>query len=374
MSEQGREIGARVTAHASASGDAEADLLALGQRRRYASLFLLLAAITVGGVLLSLSWSSVSIPVGQVLTILFGGEADKSTWRVIVMDIRLPRIITAMAVGIGLGLAGLQIQTVFRNPLASPFTLGISSGGSLGVALVILVGPATLFFGATGGGVLNNLGVVFGAAIGAAGVMALMLVIASRVQDMVIVLLLGVVIGALVSGIVTILIFFADEQRTREFVEWGLGSFNRVRWDEMPFFTLAIAFGVLLATFRMKQLNALLLGENYARSMGLNVRTARITILASASLMSGAIVAYAGPISFLGIAVPHIARGIFRTSDHRMLVPGTLLVGAIIGLACGLLAEMPNSNLNLPINAATALFGAPVAIWVLLKTRRGYST
>lgn len=366
MSERSRQLDAGQPGDAASASHATdgsgTESIATGQRARHIGLFVLLIAITVGGVLLSLSWSSVSIPVDQVLTILFGGEADRSTWRVIVMDIRLPRILTGMAVGVGLGLAGLQIQTVFRNPLASPFTLGISSGGSLGVALVILVGPATLFFGATGGGVLNNLGVVMGAALGSAGVMGLMLLIASRVQDMVIVLLLGVVIGALVSAVVTILIFFADEQRTREFVEWGLGSFNRVRWDEMPFFTAAIGFGLMLAAFRMKQLNALLLGENYARSMGLNVRTARITILASASVMAGAVVAYAGPISFLGIAVPHIARGIFGTSDHRILVPGTLLSGAIIGLACGLLAEMPNSNLNLPINAATALFGAPVAI------------
>ena len=357
--------------------DAEDDRVAIdtGSRaKRQVSIFVLLALLGVGAILLSLSWSSVNIPVDQVLAILLGGEAEKSSWQTIVMDIRLPRVLTGMMVGTALGLAGLQMQTVFRNPLASPFTLGVSSGASLGVALVILVSPASAeIFSGVGSGLFNNLGTVAGAALGAAAVLAIMLMVASRVGDMVVVLLLGVVMASLIGAIVTILIFFANEQQTREFVEWGLGSFNRVRWDEMPFLSSSIGVALVLAVVTTKPLNALLLGESYAQSMGLNVRRARVVIMGSASLMAGAVVAYAGPIGFLGIAIPHIARGIFGTSDHRILVPGSLLVGVVIALACGILAELPNSSLNLPINAATALFGGPVAIWVLLKARRGFA-
>ena len=342
--------------------------------RRQLATFACLLILGVVAILASLSWSSVGIPVDQVVTVLLGGEAQKSTWETIVMDIRLPRVLTAMLVGTALGLAGLQMQTVFRNPLASPFTLGVSSGASLGVALVILVSPTSAeIFSGVGGGFFTNLGTVAGAALGAAVTLSIMLMVASRVGDMVVVLLLGVVLASLIGAIVTILIFFANEQQTREFVEWGLGSFNRVRWGEMPFLSSSIGIAVIMAVLTLKPLNALLLGDNYARSMGLNVKWARIIILGSASLMAGSVVAYAGPIGFLGIAIPHIARGIFGTSDHRVLVPGSILVGIAVALACGILAEFPNSSLNLPINAATALFGGPVAMWVLLKARRGFA-
>ena len=341
---------------------------------RQTATFACLAVLGVIAILVSLSWSSVGIPVDQVVTILLGGEAQKGTWETIVMDIRLPRVLTAMLVGTALGLAGLQMQTVFRNPLASPFTLGVSSGASLGVALVILVSPTSAeIFSGVGGSFFTNLGTVAGAALGAAAMLSIMLMVASRVGDMVVVLLLGVVMASLIGAIVTILIFFANEQQTREFVEWGLGSFNRVRWGEMPFLSSSIGVAAILAVFTIKPLNALLLGDNYARSMGLNVKWARVIIMGSASLMAGAVVAYAGPIGFLGIAIPHIARGIFGTSDHRVLVPGSILVGIAVALACGILAELPSSSLNLPINAATALFGGPVAMWVLLKARRGFA-
>ena len=361
-----------VPVQASEQGDLPFDT---GSRvRRQLALFALLAILGIATVMASLSWSSVSIPVDQVVTILLGGEAEKSSWQTIVMDIRLPRVLTAMLVGTALGLAGLQMQTVFRNPLASPFTLGVSSGASLGVALVILVSPTSAeIFSGVGGSFFTNLGTVAGAALGAAAVLSVMLVVASRVGDMVVVLLLGVVMAALIGAVVTILIFFANEQQTREFVEWGLGSFNRVRWGEMPYMSASIGVALIMAVLTIKPLNALLLGDNYAQSMGLNVKWARVVVMGSASLMAGAVVAYAGPIGFLGIAIPHIARGVFGTSDHRVLVPGSILVGIAIALACGILAEFPNSSLNLPINAATALFGGPVAIWVLLKARRGFA-
>ena len=357
--------------------DAEQDYVQVdtgSHAKRQLFTFACLVILGVIAILASLSWSSVGIPVDQVVNILIGGEAQKGTWETIVMDIRLPRVLTAMLVGTALGLAGLQMQTVFRNPLASPFTLGVSSGASLGVALVILVSPTSAeIFSGVGSSFFTNLGTVAGAALGAAATLSIMLMVASRVGDMVVVLLLGVVMASLIGAIVTILIFFANEQQTREFVEWGLGSFNRVRWGEMPFLSSSVGVAVIMAVFTIKPLNALLLGDNYARSMGLNVKWARVIIMGSASLMAGSVVAYAGPIGFLGIAIPHIARGIFGTSDHRVLVPGSILVGIAVALACGILAELPSSSLNLPINAATALFGGPVAMWVLLKARRGFA-
>ncbi len=353
-------------------GTDHSDLPVRGTRAGYHLLvFIVLGVLGIFVFLLSLSWSSVPIPFDQILKILLGYEPERAVFRTIVMDIRLPRVLTATMVGAGLGLAGLQMQTLFRNPLASPFTLGVSSGASLGVALIIIVAPVSIGYGTLGAAWISNLSTVAGAAVGAFLVLSLMLLVASRVQDMAIVLLFGVVVGALVGAIVTVLVYFADENRTREFVEWGFGSFQKVRWDEMAYFIPVTLVGVGIAVLSTKYLNVLLLGENYAQSMGLNVRRARLVIMTSASVMAGVVVAYAGPIGFLGIAIPHLARGIFGTSDHRVLVPGSVFIGIALALACGILAELPGTSLSLPINAATALFGAPVALWVLLRARRG---
>lgn len=350
-------------------------------RTRTLVAFSLLVAVFILAVLLSLSWSSVRVPWDEVARILLGRQAERDAWTTIVLDIRLPRVITATLVGVALGLAGLQMQAVFRNPLASPYTLGVVSGASLGAALVIIVLPGLTVGlyrdGATASGLaqaLSGVGLVFGAALGAGVILLAMLVVASIVRDMVIVLLLGVVLSALIGALVTVLVFFADPNQTRVFVEWGFGSFQRVRWGDVPLFAAAVGMGTVVATLSMKQLNALLMGENYARSMGLNVRRARTLTLTSASILAGAVVAFAGPIAFLGIAIPHITRGIFGSADHRILVPGSALTGASVALGCGLLAEMPNSNLTLPVNAATAIVGGPIAFWVLLRMRRGWGS
>jgi iron complex transport system permease protein len=352
---------------------ADSDLAQTPNADRTARHLWLLCALTIASItiaLLALSWSTVYIPVDQVFRVLFGGEAERQSWTTIVRDIRLPRVATSALVGIGLGLAGLQLQTLFRNPLASPFTLGVSAGASLGVALIVIAVPSGLAYGIGASGVLGHLGTVAGAGIGAMAVLMLMMAVAARVREMTTVLLLGVVIGALVSAVVTVLVYFADAQRTRQFIEWGFGSFHRVRRADLLYLTLAVFGGALITASIAKQLNVLLLGENYAQSLGLNVRRTRLWILISASLLAGTVTAYAGPISFLGIAVPHLARGLFGTSDHRILVPGTLLIGEILAIGCGILAEMPGSSLTLPINAATALFGAPIAVWVLLRARQ----
>ncbi|MEM6455798.1 MAG: iron ABC transporter permease [Acidobacteriota bacterium] len=345
-----------------------------GTRVRRGARLALLAIIALVLGVLSLGWSSVAIPPPDVVAALVGpADAVDASVRTIVRDIRLPRTLTAALVGAALGIAGLLMQTVFRNALASPFTLGVSSGASLGVALVVLTAPLPDYADAPSFVMLvdqlGHLGTVVGAALGAFGVLAVMLTLAARVRDVTIVLLLGVVMSSLVGALVTVLVFFADARRTRAFVEWGLGSFTQVHWGTLPTFALAVLVGVVGAGALVKPLNALLLGEAHAESLGVRVRASRLGALAAASVLAGAVVAFAGPIGFLGIAVPHLARGLLRTADHRLLVPGSVAVGAVLALACGLLAELPGSSLNLPVNAAAALFGAPVAIVVLLRMR-----
>ncbi len=335
----------------------------------FAIRFAVLLFLLVAAFLLTLSWGTVSIPLSEVVSILVGEEPHREIWKTIVLDLRLPRAMTASLVGAALGIAGLQMQTVFRNVLADPFILGVSAGASLGVALVIFSGAgASAAFAISG--VVGNSTLVVGAAFGAACVLALMLALSAWTRDPIVVLILGVVIGSLVQAAVTVLIYFGDEARTRAFVNWTFGSFQRVTWEEMWIFLPATVFGLLAATLTLRSLNALLLGENYARTMGISILRARAAILGSASLLAGATVAYAGPIAFLGIVVPHLARGMFGTSDHRVLMPASMLLGALLALICGILAEFPRSSITLPINAATALIGAPVVLWVLLRPRR----
>ncbi|MFA0962836.1 FecCD family ABC transporter permease [Roseivirga sp. BDSF3-8] len=321
--------------------------------------------------LITLLWASVDIPFGTLISILTGEDSEHASWNIIVRNIRLPRLLTASLVGLCLGLAGLQLQTLFRNPLASPFTLGISSGATLGVALTIWMVPGMAYFGEAGVEWVSNLSTISGAALGAFGMLGLMLAIAYRVKDMTTVLLFGVIAGALIGALVTVLVYFGNERETRAFVEWGFGSFNKAGWAELPFFTLAAAIGLFLCILAIKPLNALLLGERYARSLGVSLSRTRLIIMAGASILAGAVIAYAGPIGFIGIAVPHLCRALFHTSDHRWLVPATCFMGIALALACGLLAEWPGASQSLPVNAATALAGAPVAAWVLLKSRKG---
>jgi iron complex transport system permease protein len=318
--------------------------------------------------LLTLLWGSAQVPAGEVLRILLGQESQPA-WESIVLRLRLPRALAAVLIGASLGLAGLELQTLFRNPLAEPFVLGVSAGASLGVAAMVLAGGGALdLFGVPG--LLGGLGMVGAAALGAGAILALMLVVASRVSEVSVVLVLGVVLAAIVGALVTVLVFLADPERTRAFVEWGFGSFARVTLEDLAVLAPVLGLGVALALFSIKDLNALLLGESYARTLGIAVPTARLKILLSASLLAAGTVAFAGPIGFLGIAVPHLARGLFASADHRRLVPATLLLGALFGLGCGLLAELPGSATLFPVNAATALLCGPMVFWVLLRLAR----
>ena len=334
-------------------------------RQRWGLLLLLLALL--GVFLLSLFVGSVRIPLDEIVRVLLGGAAERETWSTIVLKVRLPKAVTAVLAGSALSVSGLQMQTMFRNPLAGPFVLGINSGASLGVALVVLaVGTGSTLL--AGLGLLSDFGIVVAASLGAGLVLFLVLAVARRVETMTL-LILGLMFGYATSALVSVLLYFSIAERIQAYIAWTFGSFGGVTWSQMRVMAPAVLLGLAIAWLSAKPLNALLLGETYAHSLGLSVRRARISVLASASLMAGAITAFCGPIGFVGVAVPHLCRSLFNTSNHRLLIPATILLGGTVTLVADLLAQLPGSQITLPLNAVTALIGAPVVTWVILRQR-----
>ncbi len=329
---------------------------------------IVLLALAVGVVFcLSLASGSASIPLGDVLGILAGGEGDKAAWGTIVLQFRLPKALTATLAGAGLAVSGLLMQTLFRNPLAGPYVLGISAGASLGVAVVVLsVGAGTQLL--AGLGLLGDFGLIVAASLGAGAALALVLVAARRVSTLTL-LILGVLFGYATSALVTVLLHFSLADRIQSYVAWTFGSFGGVTWSQLKVLAPALLAGIALAVLVSKPLNALLLGEAYARSLGLSVGRARFVILLATALLAGGTTAFCGPIGFLGVAVPHLARGFFRSSDHRVLVPGTALAGALIALLSDLVAQLPGQEAVLPLNAVTALIGTPIIAAIILRRR-----
>lgn len=339
--------------------------------RRVLTLVLLGAALAML-FMATVAAGSVRIPLGEVARALTGGEITETAWRTIVFEVRLPRAVTGLLAGAALGAGGLQMQTLFRNPLADPFILGISSGASLGVALVVLlVGSAgTTLVG--GLGVLATVGVAGAAAVGAGLVTLAVLLLSRRVASPATVLIIGLMAGYAVSAVVSVLVYsgLGRFERVRAYIAWGFGSFAGTTWSELAVLAPCVLAALGLAVALIKPLNALLLGDRYAASMGLSVRRARLGVAVSASVLAGTVTAFCGPIAFLGVAVPHLARGLLGTSDHRVLIPATLLVGGVVALAAGLLAQLPGTDETLPLNAVTSLLGAPVVVAVLLRLRR----
>lgn len=332
---------------------------------------LLMAAGIVALLVVNVAVGSVPVPMDDVLN-LFAGDAvsqpDMETvWRGIVMKSRLPQALTALLCGAGLSVAGLQMQTVFRNPLAGPSVLGVSSGASLGVALLVLLS------GTVGGRALSRMGlygdvaVTAGAAVGALLVMALIAVVAQRVRGNVTLLIVGVMIGYMANAVIGVLKYFSAAEDIQAYTIWGLGSFGSVSSSQIGVFAVAMAVLLPLAALLTKPLNLMLLGEEYAQNLGLNVRRARMEIIVSSGLLVAVCTAFCGPISFLGLAVPHLCRGLLRSTDHRLLLPGSLLMGALLALACNLIARLPGAEGALPVNSVTSLIGAPVVIWVLFR-------
>ena len=335
---------------------------------RVSKFFVLLVAIVVLAIV-NLLLGSVKIPVADVCRILFGAE-DNEIWTNIIWKSRLPQALTAIMAGAGLAVSGLQMQTVFRNPLAGPSVLGISNGSALGVAFVVLLS------GRIGGVALSRLGYLGDAAmsvaaiVGALAVMMLIVWIAQKVKGNVTLLIIGVMIGYLANAIIGVLKFLSPEEDVKAFVVWGLGSFSRVSGDEMILFVVLMCILLPLACLLVKPMNLLLLGDRYAANLGLNVKQARMLVIISSGILVAIVTAYCGPIMFIGLAVPHLARAIFRTSDHRLLMPATALCGAVLALVCNLIARMPGFEGALPVNSVTALVGAPVIAAVLFRRRK----
>lgn len=319
---------------------------------------------------LNLLLGTISIPVRSIWNIVIDSGGEPDIWKNIVWKTRFPQTLTALVAGAGLAISGLQMQTVFRNPLAGPSELGISSGASLGVALMILLS------GSIGGVALSKIGffgeiaVSVAAIIGAMAVMAIIIAISQRVRGNVILLIIGVMIGYIATAIIGVLKFFSNDEDVRAYVIWGLGSFSKVSGNQVYTFVGIMLVLIPLSFLLIKTLNLMLLGESYARNLGLNIKRARLYTIVCSCLLTAIITAYCGPIVFLGLAVPHLCRTIFRTSDHRILMPAVMLTGASLALLCNLIARMPGFEGALPINSVTALIGAPIVISVLFSKRK----
>ena len=319
---------------------------------------------------LNLVLGSVSIPLRAVWNILWGTGNESVIWQNIIWKSRVPQALTALVAGAGLSVSGLQMQTVFRNPLAGPSVLGISSGASMGVAFVVLLS------GCLGGVALSKLGfmgeiaLTIAAIAGSLSIMALIVFVSQNVRCNVSLLIIGVMIGYIANAVIGVLKFFSVEEDIRAYVIWGLGSFARVSGDQMTLFICIMVVLLQLSFLLVKTLNLLLLGDAYARNLGLNIKRARLLVITCSGVLVAIVTAYCGPIIFLGLAVPHLCRGMFRTSDHRILMPASLLAGASLALVCNLIARMPGFEGALPVNSVTALVGAPVVMSVLFNKRR----
>jgi iron complex transport system permease protein len=330
--------------------------------------------LLVGGVcllfLLNLALGSVDIPLEAIIHILWGEEVSREAWQKIVINIRIPRAVTAILAGSALSVGGLQMQTLFRNPLAGPSVLGITAGASLGVAIVMLAaGTITSIFAIQQLSALGSWVIVIAASLGSAAVLLLILLISIKVRDNVTLLIIGLMIGNITIAMVSIWQYFSQPEQIQDYLIWTFGSLGGVPLNQLWILAAVAIVGGGVALVLSKPLNGLLLGENYARSMGLSVTSTRIWIIVSTSLLAGGITAFCGPIGFVGIAVPHLTRSLLGTNDHRVLIPGTILMGAILLLACDIIAQVPGSTTTLPISAVTSMVGSPVVIWVIMQRK-----
>ena len=324
-------------------------------------LFIALSVITVALFAVDMMVGSVGIAARDVWAALTGGECDPVT-RKIILDIRLVKATMAILAGAALSVSGLQMQTLFRNPLAGPYVLGVSSGASLGVAIFILGAP---LLGAGGSAIVSSLGTAGAAWIGSAVILAMVAAVSQRIKDIMVILILGMMVSSGVSAIVQILQYLSNEESLKSFVIWTMGSLGDVTQTQLALAVPAMIIGLLISTSTIKSMNLLLLGEAYARTMGLNIRRTRSLILLSTTLLAGTVTAFCGPIGFIGLAIPHLARIMFGNADHRILMPAAALTGAVALLICDIVSKM----LTLPVNTITALLGIPIVIWVVIRNK-----
>ena len=336
--------------------------------KRNILIFIVLMLLLTGIFITDLFFGSVHIPVKNILNALFTGNAGKEEWDLIVLNFRLPKAITAFLAGAALSVSGLQMQTMFRNPLAGPDVLGISAGASLGVAFVTLGFSAIL--GVQIEGLLDNWGIVFAAWVGAGLVLFLIFMVSLRINDIMTILILGILFGSVAIAIVSVMQYFSNEVLLKSFLVWSMGSLSNVSGVHLMVLIPSVVVGLLISLFTIKMLNLMLLGENYARSMGLNLRMSRFLIFLSTSILAGSITAFCGPIGFIGIAVPHICRMIFKTSDQKVLMIACIIVGPLLMIISDLLSQLPGNGMILPLNTVTALLGIPVVFWIIYRNHK----
>ena len=342
----------------------------MNSQKKYTKQFIVLLIIVVVLWFTNISFGSVSIPFKDIFAIILGDETVKDSWQTILLNFRIPKAITAVLVGSGLSISGLLMQTLFRNPLAGPFVLGISSGASLGVAILIL--GSSVFGGFFLSVAFSNWAIAIAASLGAFLVLSAVIIAANKVRNTMSILIIGLMFGSFAAAIISVLSYFSEAQEIQQYVFWSFGSLGNLSWDEIAIFFSIYLVGVIGVFAIIKPLNSLLLGENYAKSLGVNVKQSRIIILVITSLLTGVITAFSGPIAFIGLAVPHLAKLIFTTSNHKILIPATALTGALVLLICDIIAQVPTSEFTLPINAITSLFGAPIVIWLLIRKKKIY--
>jgi len=320
--------------------------------------------------LLNISFGQIAIPIKEVFKSITGNCASKESWEYIIFNFRLPKAITAILTGFGLSISGLLMQTLFRNPLAGPYVLGLSSGSSLGVAFVIM-GSALLpsFLAEI---FMSPYGIILASCLGSLAVLIAVLLVSQKIRDTMAILIVGLMFSSFTGAIVSSLTYFSSAEQLQKFTFWSMGNLGNLSWTQIFILLIAISIGLLLSITKIKALDALLLGESYAKSLGINFNTTQLIIIFSTSILAGSITAFVGPIAFVGLAVPHLTKLIFQTSKHWILFWGTLLFGAITMLLCDLISQMAGNNIVLPINAITSIIGAPVVIWLLIR-KRNYS-
>ena len=335
---------------------------------KHTVLFVVLTCLLLVLLILNISLGQISIPFKEVLKSLTGSQASKETWEYIIFNYRLPKAITAILVGIGLSVAGLLMQTLFRNPLAGPYVLGLSAGSSLGVAFVILASSCVPMF--LSSILTSSYGIVLASCLGSFVVLILVLIVSQKLRDTNSILIVGLMFASFASAIVGILTYFSSAEQLQKYTFWSMGNIGNLTWNTIILLAVLVFVGLLLSVYSIKSLNAMLLGENYAKSLGLNYQKSRFIIILATSILSGSITAFVGPIAFIGLAVPHIAKIIFQTSNHYILFFSTLLLGAITLLFCDIFSQIPGTEIILPINAVTSIIGAPVVIYLLVRKQK----
>ncbi|WP_238389926.1 FecCD family ABC transporter permease [Arenibacter aquaticus] len=334
----------------------------------YSVYFLLLLFVLVAFFMVNISLGSVAIPLKGTMNAILGKSTEIETWAYIIWNYRIPKACTAILVGSGLALSGLLMQTLFRNPLAGPFVLGISAGASLGAAVLIL--GSSLLSGIFAFAMVNDFSLAVASSTGSFLVLLAVMLVAARVKDTMALLIIGLMFGSITTALVSVLSYFSPAEKLQQYIYWSFGSIGNLSWLQLLLLFSIVTLGTLICIFSIKSLNALLLGENYAKSLGVNISRSRFFIILATGILAGGITAFAGPIAFIGLAVPHLTRQIFNTTDHRILVPAVLIYGAILMLVCDTIAQMPHSANVLPINAITSIIGAPVVIWLLIRKRK----